>query len=183
MKTALILVLAIILAVLSYFFFQKQLPETNKTNMNLTLKSSAFNENGLIPAKHTCDGENINPMLEIKNVPAGTKSLVLIIDDPNATGGITWDHWIVYNIKPDTQYIEEDTIPDNALQGKNSFGKENYGGPCPPHGSKPHRYMFKLYALDINLSNAPDLTKSEIEKIIEGHILERTTLTGLYQRK
>lgn len=149
----------------------------------LTLKSSAFNDKDFIPKRFTCDGEDINPLFEIKNVPKGTKSLILIVDDPDATNGETWDHWVLYNIKPGTQYIDENNLPDDAVTGKNSWGREEYGGPCPPQGSKPHRYMFKLYALDINLNNAPGLTKHEIEKITEGHILEQTVLIGLYQRK
>jgi len=90
---------------------------------SLLLKSSAFKEGETIPAKHTCDAENVNPLLEMRNIPDGTKSLVLIVDDPDATGGVTWDHWLVWNIDPRTQYISEDNIPAGAVQGINSFGK------------------------------------------------------------
>jgi len=150
---------------------------------NLILKSSAFKHNEPIPSKYTCDGEDVNPLLEIRNAPDGTKSLVLIMDDPDATRGTTWDHWIVWGIVPNTQYIPEDTVPGVAAQGTTSFGRQKYGGPCPPRGSKPHRYMFKLYALDTELTLAEGATKQEVEKAMEGHVLDQTTLIGLYQRK
>ncbi len=149
----------------------------------LILKSSAFKDNEFIPAKYTCEGENVNPLFEIKGTPENTKSLVLIMDDPDATGGITWDHWLLFNINSQTQYIEEGSISENTLQGKNGWGKNEYGGPCPPRGSKPHRYMFKLFALDTELNLSEGVTKSEIEKAMAGHILEQTALIGLYARK
>ncbi len=155
----------------------------NEKMAGLELKSSAFRDKEFIPSRYTCDGEDINPLLEIKNPPPGTKSFVLIMDDPDATGGVTWDHWLLFNIPPDTQYIVEGTVPPGALQGKNSWGRSNYGGPCPPRGSKPHRYMFKLYALDTLLDLPEGTTKEEIEKAMTGHILEQTTLIGLYARK
>lgn len=147
------------------------------------LKSSSFKNRELIPVKHTCDGEDVNPLLEIRNIPAGTKSLALIMDDPDATNGTTWDHWILWNISPKTQYIDEDTIPQGAQLGTTSFGHMKYGGPCPPPGANPHRYMFKLYALDIVLSIPEGVIKSDLEKAMQGHILQQTVLTGLYKRK
>jgi len=149
----------------------------------LEIKSSVFKNNGFIPPRYTCDGENINPLLEIKNVPEGTKSLVLIMDDPDATGGVTWDHWLLFNVDPKTHYIAEDSVPAGALQGKNSWGRINYGGPCPPRGSKPHRYMFKIYALDILLDLPEGASKQEIEKAMKDHILDEAVLIGLYQRQ
>ncbi|MDI6820818.1 MAG: YbhB/YbcL family Raf kinase inhibitor-like protein [Patescibacteria group bacterium] len=150
---------------------------------NLLLKSSSFKQNETIPSKHTCDGDNVNPLLEIRNAPPETKSLVLIVDDPDATHGGVWDHWLVWNITPKTQYIDEDTVPAHAIQGKNSFGNQKYGGPCPPKGTGSHRYMFKLFALDTELDLKEGSTKTELEKAITGHILDQTVLTGLYSRK
>ena len=149
----------------------------------LILKSSALKNNEFIPSKYTCDGENVNPLFEIKNAPENTKSFVLIMDDPDATGGTTWNHWLLFNINPQTQYIEQGSVPDNAGQGANSWGKTEYGGPCPPRGSKPHHYMFKLYALDAELNLENGASKTEIEKAITEHILDQTVLIGLYQRK
>lgn len=150
---------------------------------NLILKSSAFKDGKEIPSKYTCDGENVNPFLEIRNVPSGAQSLVLVIDDPDATGGETWDHWVVFNIDPTTQYIEEDTIPHSSTQGGNSWGSARYGGPCPPEGSGVHRYMFKLYALDIVLDLPRGTEKKEIEEAMRDHVMAETTLTGLYKRE
>ncbi|MCP6719801.1 MAG: YbhB/YbcL family Raf kinase inhibitor-like protein [Patescibacteria group bacterium] len=149
---------------------------------NLLLKSSAFKNNGLIPAKYTCDGEDVNPLIEILNVPEGAKSTVLIMDDPDAPAG-TWDHWILWNIDPKTHYIPEDSVPGSALQGKTSFSREGYGGPCPPKGDKAHRYMFRVFALDVMLDIPEGSPKTEVLKAMEGHVLDKTVFTGLYQRK
>ena len=111
----------------------------------MKISSPAFENNSKIPEKYTCDGENVNPPLKIEGVLKEAKSLVLIVDDPEAHMG-TFLHWLVWNIPPETDFIEENSLPKRAVQGKNDFGKENYGGPCPPFGT--HRYFFKLYALD-----------------------------------
>lgn len=152
----------------------------NKTD--LTLKSSAFREGDIIPRKFTCDGDNVNPLLEIKNVPSGTKSFALVVDDPDATNGKTWDHWVMWNIDPKTQYIMEDNLPSGAVQGLNSWNKNKYGGPCPPQGAKPHRYMFKLYALDALLDLPASSMKAQLGSAMAGHIIGQTTLMGLYGR-
>ena len=149
----------------------------------LVLKCSSFKEDGFIPERYTCDGENVNPFLEIRNVPKEAQSLALIIDDPDATNGKVWDHWIIWNIDPKTQYILEDSLPSNAVQGKNSWGSARYGGPCPPHGGEPHRYMFKLYALDIVLDLPSAATKAELERAMENHVIARTDLMGKYKRQ
>ncbi len=155
----------------------------NNGNMgNLTVKSSAFKDGDMIPQRFTCDGENINPLLEIKNVPQGAKSLALIMDDPDATGGRIWDHWILWNIDPKTQYITEDSVPGGATEGLNSWNKNKYGGPCPPEGSKPHRYIFNVYALDVLLDIPASSTKADLAQAMEGHTIEKTTLMGLYGR-
>jgi hypothetical protein len=149
---------------------------------NLIIKSSAFKDGERIPAKYTCDGDNVNPFLEIRNVPQGTKSLALIIDDPDATNGGVWDHWVIWNIEPGTQYIAEDTVPHGSIQGKSSWGSRRYGGPCPREGSAPHRYMFKLYALDTALELPEESGKTELLGAIEGHILDEAILMGKYGR-
>jgi hypothetical protein len=149
---------------------------------NLTLKSPTFEDKESIPDKYTCEGENVNPPLEIYNVPEETKSLALIVDDPDATGGGTFDHWIIWNIKPQVSKIEEGKLPEGAVEGVNNFGNINYGGPCPPQGNSPHRYMFKLYALDKEIEIAPGSSKDELESAMDDHIIESTTLTGYYGR-
>jgi Raf kinase inhibitor-like YbhB/YbcL family protein len=150
---------------------------------NLILKSSAFKEGETMPAKNTCDGDNVNPLLEIRNIPEKTKSLALVVDDPDATGGKTWYHWLIWNIEPKTQYIPEDNVPFGALQGTTSFGHQKYGGPCPPRGNAPHRYMFKAYALDAVLDIPAGSDKSTLENAMKGHILDEAVLTGRYGRK
>ncbi len=146
----------------------------------MKLSSSAFQPNQSIPSKYTCDGNNVNPPLQITDVPDTTKSLVLIVDDPDAPSG-NWDHWLVYNSDPGTTEIAEDSVPAGATHGKTDFGEIKYGGPCPSQGQ--HRYFFKLYALDANLDLEEGATKSEIELAMVGHILDQTQLVGLYQRQ
>ncbi len=146
---------------------------------DLKLTSPAFEDNGMIPAKYTCDGNDINPELLIEGIPAEAKSLVLIVDDPDAPVG-TWDHWIVWNI-PVVSKIGENSVPEGAVQGLNDFKKHDYGGPCPPSGT--HRYMFKLYALDTTLDLDSNSKKGDVEKAMEGHILAQTKLVGLYSRE
>jgi len=140
--------------------------------------SSTFSHNEMIPARYTADGDNINPSLDIEGIPEGTVSLVLIMDDPDAPVG-TWDHWIVFNI-PVIGKIEEDSVPSGAVQGKNSWGRSDYGGPSPPSGT--HRYFFKLYAIDKELELSEGASKSDVLDAIEGYILDQTELIGLYSR-
>lgn len=147
---------------------------------NMKLSSSAFQPNQNIPAKYTCDGQDINPPLTIAAVPAGTKSLALIVDDPDAPGG-DWVHWLVWNIKPETAAIAENSVPTGASQGTTDFGRVGWGGPCPPSGT--HHYQFKLFALDTELSLVAAARKADLEQMIAGHILEQANLVGLYQRQ
>lgn len=142
----------------------------------MKLTSPAFVHNTLIPKKYTCEGDDVNPAFEIQNIPAKTQSLALIVDDPDAPRG-TWVHWVVYDIAVVSR-IEENSIP--GKQGRNDFGRLNYGGPCPPSGT--HRYFFKLYALDVKLGLKEGLSKQDLEKAIAGHSLEKTELIGLYTR-
>ncbi len=145
----------------------------------MTIESPAFRDNGTIPKQYTCDGKDINPPLVFRNVPPGTRSLALIVDDPDAPAGI-WVHWVVCNIDPGTREIKENTVPPGALQGKNDFRRTNYGGPCPPSGT--HRYFFKLYALDTVLAIDGNPTKQGLEKAMKGHILAEAQTVGLYKR-
>jgi Raf kinase inhibitor-like YbhB/YbcL family protein len=155
-----------------------------KATMQLT--STAFAEGGTIPSRYTCDGENVSPSLKWNGVPPGTKSLALIVDDPDAPVG-TWVHWVVYDLPatkaelaeglPKSQYI-----PGGAKQGLNDFKHLGYGGPCPPQG-KAHRYFFKLFALDRVIELRPGATKKELEAAMEGHKLSEGQLIGTYKRK
>jgi len=142
--------------------------------------SSAFNHNAKIPAKYTCDEENINPPLQFLDVPNNAKSLVLIVDDPDAPSKI-WVHWVVYNINSDVDQVEEDSVPEGGAEGMTDFGKPGYGGPCPPSGT--HRYFFKLYALDTSLDLPQNATKQMVEEKMEAHILDKTESIGLYSRE
>ncbi len=142
----------------------------------MKLSSPAFAPNGIIPARHTCEGTDVSPQLAIAGIPSNAKSLALIMDDPDAPLG-TWVHWVVFDI-PVTGTIEEGGIP--GRQGSNDFGSTRYGGPCPPSGT--HRYFFKLYALDTMLGLKEGVLKAEVERAMEGHIVARAELIGLYRR-
>jgi len=146
----------------------------------MKLTSPAFKNNEKIPAQYTCDGENINPPLEISAVKEFAQSLVLINDDPDAPNG-DWVHWLVWNINPKTKEITENSVPLGTVEGTTSFGRPGYGGPCPPSGT--HRYFFKLYALDINLNLDQNTDKKQLEIAIKNHIIDQTELIGLYGRK
>jgi len=146
----------------------------------MKITSPAFEHNTSIPKKYTCEAENVSPSLTIEDVPKGAKSLVLIMDDPDATVGI-WVHWTLWNIAPATKEIKENSVPVKAIQGETSFGQPGYGGPCPPSGE--HRYFFKLYALDTDLNLPADTGKEELEEAMMGHVLEHAELIGLYQKE
>ena len=149
----------------------------------MKLTSTAFEHNGKIPSEYTCDGEDISPELMIEDVPAGTKSLALIMDDPDVPKHIRpdglWVHWVVWNIPTDTKKIAKANEPE-GIQGITNFGRTGYGGPCPP--DREHRYFFKLYALDISLDIPEGSTKEVLEKAMEGNIIEQTELIGLYEK-
>jgi Raf kinase inhibitor-like YbhB/YbcL family protein len=146
------------------------------TTMRIT--SPAFGHNQPIPPKYTCDGQDIIPPLDFGDIPTGTKSLVLILDDPDAPSGV-WDHWIVFDMPGDTQGVAEGQEPAGT-HGKNSANTLTYGGPCPPNGQ--HRYFFKLYALDTLLGLKAGAKKTEVEAAMQGHILDQAELIGLYSR-
>ena len=144
----------------------------------MKLTSSVFAHNSTIPPEFTCDGQNINPPLSISDVPANAKSLVLIVDDPDAVVGV-WDHWVVFNLPPSIKQIAQNSQPDGDA-GKNSGGRNSYQGPCPPSGT--HRYFFKLYALDAKLNLPEGSNKKQIESAMQNHILAKAEFIGLYKR-
>jgi Raf kinase inhibitor-like YbhB/YbcL family protein len=149
----------------------------------MKLSSKAFKHNGAIPSKYTCQGLDINPPLEIADVPAKTKSLALIMDDPDVPERIRKDrmfvHWVVFNIDPKITEIKEG-VPTLGILGRNTGGMSRYMGPCPP--DKEHRYYFKLYALDIMFSLSEGVSKEELLHAMEGHILAQTELIGRYEK-
>lgn len=145
----------------------------------MELTSPAFEGDSSMPADFTCDGQNINPPLDILDVPRDASSLVLIVEDPDAVGG-TWTHWTVWNIDPSTTMIPENSVPEGAVEGETSFGQSGYGGPCPPEGT--HRYYFKIYALDTNIDLTPETSRDLLDQTIEGHVIEKAEIIGLYSR-
>ena len=146
----------------------------------MKISSTAFANNQQIQAKYTCTGDNVNPPLEFSDIPAQAKSLVLIVDDPDAPSG-TWVHWTIFNMSPSLTHIAENTKPESGIEATTSFGKQSYGGPCPPSGN--HRYFFKLYALDTTLPLDKTADKKAIEQAMQGHIVDEAQLIGLYSKK
>ncbi len=152
----------------------------------LEIKSDAFQNGDYLPSRYTCDSDNISPSLKWNAVPSGTKSLVLICDDPDAPFK-TWTHWVMFNIPKDKTNLLENIpqrgiLGDGTIQGKNDFGKTGYGGACPPPG-KPHRYFFKLYALDSVLKLDEDSTKQAVLEASRGHVISEAQIFGMYQRR
>ncbi|MBN1618465.1 YbhB/YbcL family Raf kinase inhibitor-like protein [Candidatus Dojkabacteria bacterium] len=150
----------------------------------MKVSSPSFINNGFIPSLYTCDGSNLNPELVVEEIPGSTKSLALIVDDPDAPMGI-WTHWIVWNIIPKKSQtnklnIPQGATPQNSVVGVNDFGNNNYDGPCPPNGT--HRYFFRIVALDNTINIQEESNANDLQKAIEGHIIEQAQLIGLYQR-
>jgi len=161
-------------------------PNNDDSSLPFELISTAFEQGEPMPVKYSCDGDDISPSLAWGDPPSGTQSLALIMDDPDAPGGI-WVHWVLFNIPPDLRELEEDLPitgknqdPNAIFFGENSWGRIGYGGPCPPSGT--HRYFFKLYALDMKINLLPGATKQEILNAMDGHILAETELMGTYSR-
>nr|WP_048055437.1 YbhB/YbcL family Raf kinase inhibitor-like protein [Pyrococcus sp. NA2] len=150
--------------------------------------SSTFENNEFIPAKYTCEGIDVNPPLKIEGLSDRAVSLVIIVDDPDAPGG-TFTHWIAWNIPPVTEIPEgipkEGVVerPIKMIQGRNDFGRIGYNGPCPPRGHGIHHYHFKIYVLDTKLDLKPGASRKELEKAMQGHIIQFGELVGLYERK
>jgi Raf kinase inhibitor-like YbhB/YbcL family protein len=145
----------------------------------MKITSSAFQEGGNIPSKFSCDGVNASPPLHIADVPSGAKSLILIVDDPDAPSGL-FTHWAVWNVSPQTSSIAEGSTP-NGVEGTNDFGKSGYGGPCPPSGT--HRYYFKVFALDRELDLSFGAKRAQLDAAIKGHVIAQGELMGRYSRK
>jgi Raf kinase inhibitor-like YbhB/YbcL family protein len=144
----------------------------------LKLRSKDFEHEGMIPSLFTCDDRDVSPQLSWDEVPEGTKSFALIVDDPDAPRG-TWVHWLMCNIPPGTREIPQGVVPAGAMQVKNDFGKVNYGGPCPPSGV--HRYFFKLYAL--NVDNIHGIDERNFYQKVNEHKIAEAVLMGKYTRR
>lgn len=157
--------------------------------MSMTLSSPAFGANQPIPSLHTCEGSDVSPALQWSGLPAGTKSLALIVDDPDAPDPAapqrTWVHWVLYNIPPDATGLPQGArgpdLPPGTQDGTNDWKRTGYGGPCPPIGK--HRYFFKLYALDTVLPELHKPNKASLEKAMHDHVIGKTELIGLYQKQ
>ncbi len=154
-------------------------PEEPENPFSIT--SPAFNHSGYIPSEYSCQGSDVNPKLEISYIPNETQSLALIMDDPDTVSGLgyAWVHWLLWNISPTITVIEKDSVPVNAVVGRNGLGQSRYQGPCPPEGSS-HHYYFYLYALDIDINLPSGSTKDELLQAMDGHIIDQTHLMGRY---
>lgn len=157
--------------------------------MSMRIESSSFPNNGPIPVQHTCEGHDISPELFWTEIPQGTRSLVLIVDDPDAPDPAapkrTWVHWVLYNIPPEAaglpEGVETSALPAGTREGLNDWNRTGYGGPCPPIGN--HRYFHKLYALDTVLPDLKHPTKAALEKAMQGHVIAHSELIGRYQKQ
>jgi Raf kinase inhibitor-like YbhB/YbcL family protein len=157
--------------------------------MSLTLTSPAFQHQGEIPSRHTCEGEDVSPALAWSGAPQGTRSLALIVDDPDAPDPkapkMTWVHWVLYDLPPSSAGLPEGVdpraLPAGTREGTNDWKRTGWGGPCPPMGR--HRYFFKLYALDAELADLRQPTKARLEEAMKGHVLAQTELVGTYEKK
>ena len=154
-----------------------------RTPMAFELTSTAFPAGGAIPQKFTCDGPDVSPALSWTEPPAGTQSLALIMDDPDAPGRV-WVHWVIFNLPAGARSLpegvgKEGELPDHSRQGRNDFGKIGYNGPCPPRGPA-HRYFFKLYALNAKLELKPGATKADVERALAGHVIAQAELIGKF---
>ncbi len=185
----------IIAAALFFIFYQTKQPimqatptnDASKATSTFSLTSPAITEGGLIPSQYTCDGENKNPELQISGVPEWTRSLVLLMEDPDIPNFVkermgidVFDHWVLFNIPATTTHLAEGDQAAGGALGKNSSGKNTYTGPCPP--DREHRYFWKLFALDVVLELEEGATKAEVEKAMHGHILQQTELLSRYAR-
>ncbi len=188
MKKLISFVILIVAIVLLFILFNSIAKTTLVSqNKNMKIASISFQNNTKIPSKYACDGDNVNPPLEFADVPKDAKSLVLIVDDPDALDG-TFVHWVVYNIDPKTKEILENSVPKSAVLGMTDFGKPGYGGPCPPASprgepSGVHRYFFKLYAVNKVLSLISDAGKQAVEEDMKDNILDNAEIIGLYSKK
>lgn len=184
--TWIIIAAFLILPLFSQCEAQKEKKVKSKVKDTITVASDAFKQGGSIPQKYTCDGENISPQLSWSGIPDSTKSIALICDDPDAPMG-TFTHWVIFNIPHEQEGMaagvpRSKILKSGAVQGKNSAKRVGYFGPCPPRG-KPHRYFFKVFALDAKLDLKPGIDKMTLLKAMKGHILAKGELMGYYGRK
>ncbi len=152
--------------------------------MGFSITSPAFIDGNEIAVEYSCDGTDLSPELTLSSPPSGTRGFVLIADDPDAPGGC-WTHWVVYDLPASTETLPKGgPLPDGTKEGQNDFGNIGYGGPCPPKGHGPHRYFFKIYALDIEeLQLSPGASKEDVENAISAHILGEARIMGTFERK
>lgn len=168
---------------------EKKDKESGKGDIRMTIRSPSFDHEGEIPARFTCEGDDVSPALAWSGIPDGAKALALVVDDPDAPDPkaprMTWVHWVLYNIPPTAKGLPENIksgdLPAGTREGKNDWKRTGYGGPCPPIGR--HRYFHKLYALDTVLADLGAPTKAQLEKAMEGHILAKAESIGTYQKK
>ena len=183
MKWGFVVCALAVLCLCDYYHVYGENNEEEKMSIQIT--SSAFKHEGMIPARFTCDGEDISPPLKWENLPQSTQSIAIIADDPDAPMG-TFVHWVLYNLPANTRQLPEavpakEVLDDGAVQGKTDFGRFGYGGPCPPSGT--HRYFFKIYALDKRLEIVGIADKSRLLNAMQGHIVGQGELMGKYKRK
>lgn len=169
-------IIILIISVAPFVFSDYAVADYNLGGGNMQITSPEFKHNEIIPAKFTCEGEDVNPTLVIDGIPENAKSLALIMDDPDAPIGV-WVHWVVFDI-PVVSRIEENSVPGKL--GITNSGRKDYQGPCPPSGT--HRYFFKIYALDTKLNLSEGISKGKLEQALQGHILDKAELVGLYKR-
>ena len=180
-KSKIILIIVVILTLAIFGIFYKKIFIYNHTLPEMKLTSSAFSNNGQIPLKYACEGDDVNPHLKITDIPEQAKSLAIIVDDPDAPFG-TWVHWVVFNIPVSGNELEiQEAQKPQGIEGVNDFGKTEYNGPCPPSGT--HRYFFKAYSLNSELDLKKGATKKEVEKAMEKHVVASAELIGLYGKK
>jgi Raf kinase inhibitor-like YbhB/YbcL family protein len=185
----LFILLVIIIAVGSFFRYQENMKQplkssqvlTNNQSKNMKISSPAFENNGDIPPKYTCDQEGASLPIEFSGVPAEAKSLALIMEDPDAPMAGGFVHWVIFNMNPKTSEIRENMKPESGIEGTGSSGKNGYIPPCPPSGA--HHYHFKLYALDSELNLNESAKREDVEKAMEEHIIDRAEIIGLYKRQ
>jgi len=177
---------AIVLILVSYpYMVSVQRLEVTRTVRVFKLSSTAFSDGGRMPERYTCMGLDVSPPLRWEGYPLETRSFTLIVEDIDAPGGV-FTHWIIYNIPANVSMLEEEVekvsvLPSGVMQGLNDFGRIGYGGPCPPAG-KPHRYIFKIFALDAVLDIKPAASRNEVLKALENHIIGKAELTGIFSR-
>ncbi len=183
-KILILFLLLIVCVVAVMFFLESKQAQKNQLKLNnianMVIKSPDFKDNEFIPSVYTCEGENISPQIDFYDVPSDAQSLVLIMDDPDTSMG-TFNHWIMWNISPETKTISQNSIPLKATCGLNSANKKGYIGPCPPSGT--HRYFFKLYALNTTLNLSENSKVLELQNAITGHIIAEAQMFGLYKKQ